>query len=220
MSSRNNRVVVAEDVSVAVRLGVLCFSGLNVRSTVDDSILKTEQYQGLSEVELAAEVRIPLVRTMYRQLGMDPTRTRPSSEALLRRVRRGLRWPCINTLVDLGNRCSLETLLPYGLYDLRHIVGAVQFRRGGPQDEYVGIRKSVVHLEGRPALCDDHGPFGNPTSDSVRTMITTDTTSTLIVVYCPRALARKDLDAALDLTVRRLTEHGAYEKGRWIEPCE
>ena len=51
-------------------------------------------------------------------IGIDPTKTRPSSEALLRRVRKGDHLPRINTLVDICNWCSLEFQLPYGLYDL------------------------------------------------------------------------------------------------------
>ncbi|MGH9201345.1 MAG: hypothetical protein ACRD2A_08925, partial [Vicinamibacterales bacterium] len=36
------------------------------------------------------------VRTMYKRVGLDPTKTRPSSEALLRRVRKGDPLPRIN----------------------------------------------------------------------------------------------------------------------------
>src|SRR5262245_23608702 len=37
------------------------------------------------------------VRTMYKRVGIDPTKTRPSSEALLRRVRKGDELPRINS---------------------------------------------------------------------------------------------------------------------------
>ena len=65
------------------------------------------------------------VRTMYKRVGLDPTKTRPSSEALLRRVRKGDELPRINSLVDIINWCSLESQLPFGLYDLSKIVGPV-----------------------------------------------------------------------------------------------
>ena len=54
---------------------------------------------------------------MYRRFGVDPTKTRPSSEALLRRVRKGDALPRVNNLVDVINWCSLESQLPFGLYD-------------------------------------------------------------------------------------------------------
>ena len=78
------------------------------------------------------------VRTMYKRVGIDPTKTRPSSEALLRRVRRGDELPRINSLVDVINWCSLETQLPFGLYDLDHIQGDVTLRLGRDGEEYAG----------------------------------------------------------------------------------
>src|SRR6187431_1309181 len=68
------------------------------------------------------------VRTMYKRVGLDPTKTRPSSEALLRRVRKGDALPRINSLVDVINWCSLESQLPFGLYDRAHIHGPVSMR--------------------------------------------------------------------------------------------
>ncbi len=88
------------------------------------------------------------VRSMYRRVGIDPTKTRPSSEALLRRVRRGDALPRINSLVDVINWCSLESQLPFGLYDLDRIQGAVTLRLGQPGEEYQGIRKDAVHVAG------------------------------------------------------------------------
>ena len=167
-----------------------------------------------------AEARIALVRAMYRRFGIDPTRTRPSSEALWRRVRRGLPWPRINTLVDAGNRCSCETQLPFGLYDLDRVAGRVELRAGAAGDQYPGIGKPVVHLAGRPALFDARGPFGNPTSDSARTMITTSTRRALVVVFAPPAVPHAELEAVLDLTAARVGEAaGGAEEGRWIAPC-
>src|SRR4051812_15128045 len=68
---------------------------------------------------------IAAVRTMYKRVGLDPPLTRPSSEALLRRVRKGDPLPRINSMVDVCNWCSLEFQLPYGLYDSGRIEGDV-----------------------------------------------------------------------------------------------
>src|SRR5262245_62423638 len=122
------------------------------------------------------------VRTMYKHVGLDPTKRRPSSEALLRRVRKGDPLPRINSMVDVCNWCSLEFQLPYGLYDAAHIEGDVVLRLGTPGESYPGIRKDDVRVEGRIALADRLGPFGNPTSDSARTRVTTTKTRTMIVV--------------------------------------
>ena len=143
------------------------------------------------------------VRTMYKRVGIDPTKTRPSSEALLRRVRKGDELPRINSLVDIINWCSLETQLPFGLYDFDRVSGAVSLRLGREGEEYAGIRKDVVHVSGRLALADDAGPFGNPTSDSARTMVTPATTRALVVVFAPAPLPSAVLQRALALTKER-----------------
>jgi len=147
---------------------------------------------------------IAAVRTMYKQLGIDPTKTRPSSEALLRRVRRGDPLPRVNSFVDVINWCSVETQLPYGLYDAAMIDGDVTLRRGRAGEQYAGIRKDAVHVEGRLTLADTQGPFGNPTSDSARTMVTPKTTRGLVVIYAPASVAAAIAERAAALTRERI----------------
>ena len=149
---------------------------------------------------------IAAVRTMYKRLGIDPTKTRPSSEALLRRVRRGDPLPRINSLVDIINWTSLESQLSFGLYDAAHIRGAVTLRRGRDGEEYAGIRKDMVHVAGRLVLADEAGPFGNPTSDSARTMVTPATTAAVVVIYGPAGLADAVADRARVLTEQRIDQ--------------
>ena len=151
---------------------------------------------------------------MYKRVGLDPTKTRPSSEALLRRVRKGDSLPRINSMVDVCNWCSLEFQLPYGLYDAAHIDGDVELRIGRPGESYPGIRKDDVHVDGRIALADRVGPFGNPTSDSARTMVTTATTRAMLVVFAPARAGARTLTRVLDVTSRRMTEFtGCHEIG-------
>jgi DNA/RNA-binding domain of Phe-tRNA-synthetase-like protein len=169
-----------------------------------------------SLVRQSPPAEVTAVRTMYKRVGLDPTKTRPSSEALLRRVRRGDALPRINALVDICNWCSLEFQLPYGLYDAAHIDGDVELRLGREGESYPGIRKDDVHLAGRLTLADRLGPFGNPTSDSARTMVTTATTRALVVVFAPVDLGRARLRRVLDVTVERMSSFtGARETARW-----
>lgn len=147
------------------------------------------------------------VRTMYKRVGLDPTKTRPSSEALLRRVRRGDELPRINSLVDVINWSSLESQLPFGLYDLDQIRGAVTLRLGLDGEAYAGIRKDAVHVGGRLTVADEAGPFGNPTSDSARTMVTPATTRALVVIFAPASLPPVAVERVLELTRTRIAEH-------------
>jgi DNA/RNA-binding domain of Phe-tRNA-synthetase-like protein len=162
----------------------------------------------LAEVESRVRAHPPeesqAVRAMYRRIGLDPTKTRPSSEALLRRVRRGDRLPRINTLVDICNWCSLEFQLPYGLYDVAALVPPVALRIGVPGEHYAGIRKDVVNVGDRMTLADAEGPFGNPTSDSARTMVTVGTRTVLAVVFAPADTTDTRLARVLDRTAERL----------------
>ena len=203
------RVHVAPDLAEVVRLGVLTFDGASNRigdARLDAPLAATERALRESPPQESQAVR-----AMYRRIGIDPTKTRPSSEALLRRVRKGGHLPRINTLVDLCNWCSFEFQLPYGLYDRARLEPPIELRLGREGEEYEGIRKDVVHVAGRMTLADVRGPFGNPTSDSARTMVTDRTRDVLCVVFAPASLAPAVLSRALDLTRERFIEFGGAE---------
>jgi DNA/RNA-binding domain of Phe-tRNA-synthetase-like protein len=137
-------------------------------------------------------------RAMFHRLNLDPTKTRPSSEALLRRVLQGKGLPRVNAAVDVCNLCSLEHQLPLGLYDRDQVKGALVARLGKPDEGYTGIRKLRVNLEGRLLLADDEGPFGAPTSDSARTSVSPRTRHLVVVIYCPVDRVGAHLSGALE----------------------
>jgi DNA/RNA-binding domain of Phe-tRNA-synthetase-like protein len=83
----------------------------------------------------------------------------------------------------------------------------VLLRKGGAGEGYEGIRKGTVNVEGRPVLVDEAGPFGNPSSDSLRTSITLATRRALVVAYAPAACPVERLNAVLDGTAETLTRH-------------
>jgi DNA/RNA-binding domain of Phe-tRNA-synthetase-like protein len=167
-------------------------------------------------VVAAPPADVQTVREMYRRIGLDPTKTRPSNEALLRRVRRGDPFPRVNGLVDAVNICSLECQLPYGVYDRAALAGAITLRLGREGEAYGGIRKDTVHVAGRVTVADELGPFGNPTSDSARAMVTSATREALIIVYAPASTSASTLARVLDLTAARIeTAVGGHEEIRW-----
>ena len=198
-----------------VRPGVLWFDGATVidrEHRMDAPLAEAE-----ANVRMNPPVETTAVRTMYKRVGIDPTKTRPSSEALLRRVRKGDTLPRINSMVDVCNWCSFEFQLPYGLYDAAQIQGDVTLRIGRDGESYPGIRKDDVHVGGRIALVDAVGPFGNPTSDSARTMITTATTRALLVVFAPREVDIPRLTRVMDVTSERMQQYtGCREIGRLV----
>jgi DNA/RNA-binding domain of Phe-tRNA-synthetase-like protein len=203
---------VAPEIAARVRLGLLALDGVSVREAdpalhaeVDGLCAALRQRYGearSSEVPGAADAR-----TLYKALGIDPTKTRPSNEALLRRALKGETLYRISTLVDALNLCSLREQLPFGLYDADRVEPPVVLRRGGAGQAYEGIRKGPVNVEGRPVLVDARGPFGNPTSDSLRTSITLETRRALVIAYAPAGYPTARLDKVLDATTETLTRY-------------
>src|SRR3989442_14388111 len=131
-----------------IRPGVLWLDGAHVvdrEARLDAPLAAAEAAVRTNPPEEAGAVR-----TMYKRVGLDPTKTRPSSEALFRRVRKGDTLPRINSMVDVCNWCSLEFQLPYGLYDLGHVEGeTIHMRLGRAGGANPRIGKDDVHWEGR-----------------------------------------------------------------------
>jgi DNA/RNA-binding domain of Phe-tRNA-synthetase-like protein len=154
------------------------------------------------------------VRAMFRAWGVEPSRYRPSSEALLRRVVQGKGLYRISNVVDVCNLCSIETGWPFGLYDSAHLEPPIVMRLGLNGETYEGIGKQTWHLAGRPILLDSRGPFGCPISDSTRTMITEATRSLLTVIFAPASVSEAELQQALERYAQRLESFAAARTTR------
>ena len=199
-----NAFTLAPALAAIVRPGVLWWSGATVvlhEHRLDPLLAEAE-----ARVRITPPAESAAVRTMYKKVGIDPTKTRPSNEALLRRVRKGDAIPRINSAVDVINWCSLEFQLPYGLYDSSKISGHVTMRLGAEGEKYAGIRKDEVNVGGRITVADNIGPFGNPTSDSARTMVTPAATELLVIVYAPIEIGKPPLERVVAITADRLQE--------------
>lgn len=198
---------VCPELRECVLLGLITGDHVSVREASDELSAEMEalatryeaEYSGCRPSDIPG---LQPARELYRSLGIDPTRIRPSSEALLRRAIRGKPLPRILNAVDVCNLCSLEFLLPIGLYDSDRILGGATLRIGSAGESYKGIRKDVVHLEGRPVLVDEMGPFGNPTSDSLRTAVTTGTRSIFMIVFAPDSYGRERMERNLEFARR------------------
>ncbi|HEY6102489.1 MAG TPA: phenylalanine--tRNA ligase beta subunit-related protein [bacterium] len=191
-----------------VRTAVLFADGIVVRSEDPQVWEEVDRVAAAYRAQWAGKApgEIPELqpaRELYRRTGVDPTKLRPSSEALLRRILRGEGLYRINSLVDTCNLCSLEFLLPIGLYDRGHLRGEVTARLGRASESYESLGKGLYAVEGRLALFDEDGPFGSPTNDSRRTAITEATTACLMVIFAPASYAPA-----------RLTEHAEHAANR------
>lgn len=151
--------------------------------------------QGAKSGEVGAVGR---ARELYRRFGLDPTRVRPSSEALLRRLKKGEPLPRINSLVDVANALSVQLQVPVGLYDLDKVKGdELVIRLGAEGEGYTGIGKERVNVAGRICVADAEGPCGNPSADSARTMITAETERAAWIYFLP--VREDDIDRTAEL---------------------
>jgi len=139
-------------------------------------------------------------RRLYKLVGIDPTKDRPSSEKLLRRVLRSRPFPAINDFVDAMNLVSLRLQFPLGFYDWDQIAPPVLLRIGRPDEAYQGINGGEVRLQGKIVLVDGEGPFGNPTHDSQRTCISRRSVRAIVIAFAPSDTPR----AALEEVIREI----------------
>jgi DNA/RNA-binding domain of Phe-tRNA-synthetase-like protein len=190
-----------------VKLGVVEADALRV-APADENLSRLMDdicNQKLREftIEALADVESTrAVRSMFRAWDMDPSKYRPSSEALLRRIVQGKGLYRVSNVVDVGNLISIETGWPLGCYDRAKILPPVVFRHGTAGERYEGIGKRTWHLQGRPVLADPDGPFGSPISDSTRTMITEAARDVLVAIYAPAGAS----DASIEVAAARLGE--------------
>lgn len=126
---------------------------------------------------------IAATRAAYKALGKEPNRYRPSSEALCRRVVKGMGLYRIDALVDMINLLSMRSGHSIGGFDADKIDGPViTLGRGEAGEPYEGIGRGMLNIEGMPVYRDATGGIGTPTSDNERTKIDLSTRRLLMVV--------------------------------------
>jgi DNA/RNA-binding domain of Phe-tRNA-synthetase-like protein len=148
--------------------------------------------------ELGEDPTVAGLRRLFKAAGTDPSRYRPSSEALLRRLLKGEELPSIHPLVDLNNQLSIELRVPSCVMRDGAIDFPVTLRTGRP-GEVLDSMRGPLELAGKPLLADAAGPFGTPITDSHRVKVLPETTAGWLVAYLPSGLvAAAAVGACLD----------------------
>ncbi|MCE4599383.1 MAG: hypothetical protein F7C81_04205 [Desulfurococcales archaeon] len=153
---------------------------------------------------LSQHPHVKLYRKLLWTFNIDPTKTRPSSEALARRVIRGKPIPRINNIVDIGNIVSLETLIPIGLYDYDRINPPLTLTtaKGGEEFEPIGGRK-IKLKQGTPIIKDSTGKVVHvyPHRDSIHSMVTESTKTLLVIAAGAPGIPVKNLVQAVNMVI-------------------
>ena len=153
-------------------------------------------------------------RDLYWTFGMDPTKMRVSSEAVLRRVLKGLNLWRISDVVDIINLASAYHKIPIGLIDVSKLDGDLVIRSAHNGEVFQRIGGKTIMCRGREIVVADEKKivcFGYATHDSERTMITKDTRSVLVLLYGAEAVTRSVMEDALKVTTDMI--------GQWLD-CE
>ena len=163
----------------------------------------TEKYRATYTTESIKDMKtINATREVYKKCGKDPSRYRPSGEALCRRILRGIPLYQIDTLVDLINLVSIRYGYSIGGFDADKIQGDTLVLGVGEEGEsYEGIGRGQLNIAGMPVYRDALGGIGTPTSDHERTKLSLETTNLLTIIngYSGSCGLREAVDYMLEL---------------------
>src|SRR5690554_1746232 len=169
-------------------------------------------FSGTKMEDIKKRPAIHATREVYKKLGKDPNRYRPSGEALCRRILKGQPLYQIDTLVDLINLVSLETGYSIGGFDDDKIEGDLVLGVGKADEKFEAIGRGFLNIEGLPVYRDEVGGIGTPTSDEERTKITPSTTRLLMLIN--GYSGKEGLQVATEYASRLLKEHVQAEETR------
>ena len=192
---------------VQARVSILS-SSIDLLDYIDKIIKESRRQFAIEEVSKVAVIAD--TKEAYRKLGKDPSRYRPSAEALTRRIILGKGLYHVNNIVDALNIISIKHGFSIGGYDIDMIDGRIILDIGRSDEPYEAIGRGRLNIENLPVLRDGKGVFGSPTSDSLRTMVKDTTTFFLMVFYDFNR--SESLDEALDDTGDILKQYCSAEE--------
>ena len=133
---------------------------------------------------IAAHPPVAAMRKLFRGAGCDPTRYRPASEALLRRLVKGAELPAIHPLVDVNNCLSASLAVPCCVMKEGSLGTSLVYRAGRKGESYESLR-GPFNAEAKPLLVDEIGPIDTPITGSERVKVQSDTEKAWLVAYLP-----------------------------------
>lgn len=168
----------------------------------------------LQEKELTDFKGIKEWREVFKAVGTDPSRYRPSAEALYRRIKKQNYISSVHSAIDLNNFFSLRFEVPIGIYDSKNLTGDITITIGKAEDEYIGLNGRTNSINNMITSVDQEGPFGSPFVDSERTKVTKDTKQALQIIYFGPSItieqANKQTKALMEMFVQIHGGEGQY----------
>ena len=183
-------------------------------SEMEEEIQKFKAFHSLEDINQRPEIKA--TRQLYKTLGKDPNRYRPSAEALCRRIIRDIPIYQVSTLVDCINLVSIRSGFSIGGFDRDKINGDIVLGAGTADDKFEAIGRGILNVEGLPLFRDETGGIGTPTSDHERTKITDTTTKLLMIIN--GYSGKEGLQEAVDHATRLLKDYAGLGECRveWL----
>ncbi len=183
--------IIIEDIikSIAPQLHVITIEADVINSETPDEFWAelTDEAKHISSLYEISDINkrpgIAATRQAYKNLGKEPNRYRPSSEALCRRAVKGMELYRINTLVDIINLISMRSGYSIGGFDADKIDGDIlNLGAGRAEEEFEAIGRGLLNIENLPIYRDNIGGIGTPTSDVERTKLSIETRRLLMCI--------------------------------------
>ncbi|WXG43911.1 MAG: phenylalanine--tRNA ligase beta subunit-related protein [Promethearchaeati archaeon SRVP18_Atabeyarchaeia-1] len=172
-------------------------------------IAVAEEVRSKYSLESVKDVKVfRFYRDFFWRLGIDPTKVRPASEALIRRILQGGSIPTINTAVDAINISSIQTEIVVDAFDVAKISGEAKIRFASRGDRFLGIgmARELTMTGGEIVISDDLGPIAiYPHRDSVRTGVSLQTKAMLTVMCGVPGIGEEMLADAAKVVSRMVT---------------
>lgn len=193
-------------------LKVLAATVENLKVKKDDPDLDLLKAEAIREVKSKYKVDllkdIPSVkayREFFWRIGIDPTKSRPAAEALIRRMLLNNPLPKINTFVDSLNLASLKSEVAIGSFDIDKVSGeliAIRYASEGEVFRGIGMSNPITLKGCEMVLSDNVGPIAiYPHRDSERTKITEATQKALLVFCGVPGISENMLLEAMSITM-------------------
>lgn len=187
----------------------------NIKVERTSAELETLKKQIAGEIEdkydleaLKNDQRIRRYRDFFWSLGIDPTKIRPASEALIRRILQGKPIPRINTAVDAYNLASVKHNVAIGSFDLDRFDGPLLMRRASRDEKFhgIGMERPKILNGDEIVISDDEKLVAiYPYRDSDITKVTLGTKNIFSLMCGVPGISRRILREAAETTKALMT---------------
>ncbi len=164
MTTFQNEILIdsaLENKGVSVRIPVLRIADCKILKNEYDLSNSIESvHSELTERFTDEQIKTSEIVQKYRNfswhfLNIDPTKNRPSGEALARRLLKTHKFPKINPFVDAYNLISAKTFLSLSGYDLEKIKEPLTLRLAKKNEKFSAIGNIDIILEGNEFVISD-----------------------------------------------------------------